>query len=267
VQRTAPGVANISIRYIVGNGVATLEICRPERRNALTQEMYAALVRGLEAAAADDAVRAVLIVGQPGIFTAGNELTEFVASPPTDADAPVFRFMLALARMEKPVVAGVTGHAVGIGVTMLLHCDLVYVAAGAMLTMPFVNLGLVPEFASSLLLPQLLGHVRAAERLLLGTPIAAEEAVSMGIANMVVPPGQVVDVAREAAERFNALPADGLRESKRLMKRALARLVEQTINEEFRVLRARLGGPEVREAVSSFFEKRAPDFSSLAKDG
>jgi len=256
----------MSILYSVDNGVATLEISRPERKNALTQEMYEALVRGLESAAADEDVRAVLITGQPGIFTAGNELTEFVTNPPNDEQAPVFRFMRALAGFEKPVVAAVTGHAVGIGVTMLLHCDLVYVAAGARLTLPFVQLGLVPEFASSLLLPQLAGHVRAADKLMLGSPIAAEEAVEMGLANMVVPQEQVADVAREVAERFNNLPDGGVRESKRLMKRSQAALVEKTILDELRVLGSRLGGPEVREAVTAFFDKRPPDFAGLRKE-
>ncbi len=256
----------MSILYRVENGVATLEIDRPERKNALTQEMYRSLCQGLDSAAADDDVRAVLIVGQPGIFTAGNELTEFIMNPPTDAESPVLRFMLGLARMEKPVVAAVTGHAVGIGVTLLLHCDLVYVATDARLTMPFVNLGLVPEFASSLLLPLLAGHVRAADMLLLGTPIAAGDAVAMGLANMAVPEEQVVDVAREVAERFNTLPPAGVRDSKRLMKQARARLVEQTILEEAKIFGARLGGPEVREAVGAFFEKRTPDFAGLRKE-
>jgi enoyl-CoA hydratase/carnithine racemase len=256
----------MSILYSVDNGVATLEISRPERRNALTQDMYESLVRGLESAAADEEVRALLITGQPGIFTAGNELTEFVTNPPDDAQAPVFRFMRALARFEKPVVAAVTGHAVGIGVTLLLHCDLVYIAAGARLTMPFVQLGIVPEFASSLLLGQLAGHVRAADKLMLGSPIAAEEAVAMGLANMVVPQEQVVDVAREVAERFNNLPAGGVRETKRLMKHSQAALVEKTIVEELQALGSRLGGPEVREGVSAFFEKRPPDFARLGKE-
>jgi enoyl-CoA hydratase/carnithine racemase len=251
----------MTILYRVDEGVATLEFSRPERRNALNQEMYEALVKSLAAAAADDEVRAVLITGQPGVFTAGNELTEFLERPQLDADAPVIRFMFALARMEKPVIAAVTGHAIGIGATLLLHCDLVYIAAGARLTMPFVKLGLVPEYAASLLLPQRAGYLRAAEKLLLGTPVAAEEAVQMGLANMVVPEEQVIDVAREAALRFNALPAGAVRETKRLLKKAQSRQVEDTILEEAREFGARLGGPEVREAVAAFFERREPDFA------
>jgi enoyl-CoA hydratase/carnithine racemase len=255
----------MSILYRVENGVAILEIDRPEVKNALNQEMYAALTRGLASAAQDDDVRSLLVLGQPGAFCAGNELTEFVNNPPTDADSPVLRFMFALTRFEKPVVAAVTGHAVGIGATLLLHCDLVYVASKARLSMPFVKLGLVPEFAASLLLPQRAGYLRAAEALLLSQPIAAEEAVAMGLANMVVPDEQVVDVAREVAERFNALPPEGVRETKRLLRESQRRPVEDRILEEARLFGARLGGPEVREAVAAFFEKREPDFSRVAK--
>ena len=257
----------MSILNYVENGVAFLEICRPQKRNALTQEMYARLAERLDAAGADPAVQAIVITGQPGIFTAGNELSEFLAKPELDADSPVIRFMLSLVRMDKPVVAAVTGDAVSIGATMLLHCDLVYVAAGARLMMPFVRLGLVPEFAASLLLPLRAGHLRAADALLLGTPVAAEEAVQMGLANMVVAAEQVVDVAREVAERFNMLPPGGVRETKRLLKRAQARLVEETLMEEGRLFGARLGGPEVREAVAAFYERREPDFSRLRRDG
>ncbi len=256
----------MSILYRVENGVAILEIDRPEVKNALNQDMYAALTRGLASAAQDEAVRSLLIMGQPGAFCAGNELTEFVNNPPTDADSPVLRFMFALSRFEKPVVAAVTGHAVGIGTTLLMHCDLVYVAAKARLSMPFVKLGLVPEFAASLLLPRRAGYLRAANALLLSQPIAAEEAVSMGLANMVVPDEQVVDVAREVAERFNALPPEGVRETKRLLKESQRRAVEDTILEEARLFGARLGGPEVREAVTAFFEKREPDFSRVVRE-
>lgn len=256
----------MSILYEVQNGVAVLTVDRPEKKNALTQAMYGQLVAGLKRAVADDEVRAVLIAGQPGIFTAGNELTEFLSALPAQGgDAPVFHFMRALAGFEKPIIAAVTGDAVGIGVTLLLHCDLVYMAAGSTLSLPFVKLGLVPEFAASLLLPQRAGYLRAAHALLLGAPIAAEEAVEMGLANMVCPPEQVLDVAREVAERFNALPADAVRETKRLLKQAQAGPVAMAMAEEIRAFSARLGGPEVREAVAAFYEKRAPDFSRPGK--
>ena len=251
----------MTIRYEVEQGVATLRIARPEKRNALNQAMYASLADRLDEAAADASVRAVLLTGEEEIFSAGNDLEEFLKNPPTRPDSPVLRFMLTLARYEKPVVAAVSGHAVGIGVTMLLHCDLVYVAAGSRLSMPFVSLGLVPEFASSYLLPLWAGHVRAADKLLLGTPLSAEDAVEFGIANAVLPREQLLDFALETAQRFNQLPPDGVRETKRLMKRAQARAVEEAILEEAKVFGARLGGPEVREAVTAFYERRTPDFS------
>lgn len=251
----------MTTRYHVNNGVAVLEMARPEKKNALTQEMYAGLAAGLESAAADDSVRAIIITGQPGIFTAGNELADFASALPPGTDLPAFRFMKALVQADKPVIAAVSGPAVGIGVTMLLHCDLVYVAAGATLSMPFVNLGLVPEFASSLLLPLRMGHARAAEKLLLGEPMSADEAVSLGLANAVLPADQLQAHARAEAERFNALPPESVRASKRLMKRAQRTLIDETIAEELKVFGSRLGNAEVREALAAFFEKRAPDFS------
>ena len=257
----------MDIRYEVEEGVATLEIARPGKENALTQAMYTALAGHLAEAAADAAVHAVLITGQAGVFTAGNDLHDFLESPPTGPEAPVLRFMSALSTFEKPVIAAVGGHAVGIGVTMLLHCDLVYVAAGSRLSTPFVRLGLVPEFASSLLLPLWAGHVRAADKLLLGTPFSAEEAVELGIANAVVPGEQLLDFARETAGRFRELPPEGVRETKRLMKLAQARLVQQAIHEEAKIFSARLGGAEVREAVAAFFEKRPADFSRARQGG
>jgi enoyl-CoA hydratase/carnithine racemase len=251
----------MTVRYHVDEGVATLELARPEKKNALTLAMYTALADHLAAAAADESVRAVLIAGQPGIFTAGNDLHDFLQSAGLTPDSPPIRFMLALARAEKPVVAAVTGAAVGIGVTLLLHCDLVYLADDSRLTMPFVSLGLVPEFASSLLLPLWAGHARAAEKILLGLPFGAREALAMGLASAVLPAAEVLPHARAMAARFNALPPGAVRESKRLLKRAQARHVEEAILEEARSFSGRLGGAEVREAVAAFFEKRAPDFS------
>ena len=167
----------MSIKTAVLNGVATIEIARPEKKNALTVAMYQAMTEALVAAKADAAVRAVLITGQPGVFTSGNDIEDFMtrgtgqSGQPVDLmDSPVFKFMHALLDCDKPVVAAVTGAAIGIGTTMLLHCDFVYVSDEARLAMPFVALGLVPEFASSLVVPQLMGHRRAAEKLLLGDP-------------------------------------------------------------------------------------------------
>jgi len=253
----------MTIRTANVDGIATLEIARPEKKNALTQAMYTALADALAAADADPAVRAVLITGQPGVFTSGNDLEDFMQRPPQGEESPVFRFMKALAGCGKPVVAAVTGAAIGIGATMLLHCDLVYVSDEARLAMPFVSLGLVPEYASSLLLPQRIGHVKAVEHLLLGDPFTGEMAVEMGIANAVLPAGEVVNHARRMAERFNALPPGAVRETKALMRRGQKALVEETIAAEGAVFAQRLRSPEAMEAFRAFFEKRKPDFSKF----
>jgi len=260
----------MSIRTGVLNGVATIEIARPDKKNALTQAMYTAMSDALDAATADNAVRAVLFTGQPGIFTSGNDLEDFMqrgreggGGGSATEDTPVGRFLMTLSRFDKPVVVAVTGAAIGIGTTMLLHSDLVYVSDEARLVMPFVSLGLVPEFASSLLVPQLMGGRRAAEKLLLGEPITPEQAVEFGIANAVIPAGEVANHARRMAERFNAMPPAAVREAKRLMRAPQRELVEQTIRTEGRIFGERLRSPEAMEAFQAFFQKRKPDFSKF----
>jgi enoyl-CoA hydratase/carnithine racemase len=253
----------MNIRTATHNGVATIEIARPEKKNALTAAMYQAMADAVLDAQLDSGVRALLITGQPGIFTSGNDLEDFMQRPPAGPDSPVVRFMKALAECDKPVVAAVTGGAVGIGTTMLLHCDLVYVADDARLAMPFVGLGLVPEYASSLLLPRLVGHVRAAEKLLLGDPFNGEQAVELGIANAVLPAAEVLNHARRMAERFNQLPPGAVQDAKRLMKRAGRELIAQQMAAEGELFTQRLRSPEAREAFQAFFEKRKPDFSKF----
>jgi enoyl-CoA hydratase/carnithine racemase len=253
----------MSIKTATLNGVATIEIARPQKKNALTVEMYQAMADALNAAREDAAVRAVLICGQPGIFTSGNDLEDFMRRPREGMDSPVVRFMRALIDCDKPVVAAVTGAAIGIGTTMLLHCDFVYVADDARLAMPFVSLGLVPEFASSLLVPQLMGHRRAADKLLLGDPFSAESAVECGIASAVLPAGEVAAHARRVAERFNALPPGAVREAKRLMRAPLREGLLAAIAVEVDIFGQRLTSPEAREAFQAFFEKRKPDFSKF----
>lgn len=254
----------MSIKTATLNGVATIEMARPEKKNAITVDMYAAMAQALRNADGDAAVRAVLITGQPGIFTSGNDLEDFVNRPKQDMESPVLQFMKALTSCEKPVVAAVTGAAIGIGTTLLLHCDLVYVSDEARLAMPFTSLGLVPEFASSLVLPQLVGHVKAAEKLLLGDPFTAQDAVDLGLANAVLPASEVVNHARRMAERFNALPPGAVRDSKKLMRRAGSAAVQQTIEVETEVFQQRLTSPEAREAFTAFFQKRKPDFSQFS---
>ena len=260
----------MSIRTATLNGVATIEMARPEKKNALTVAMYQAMGDALKAAQADAAVRAVLITGQPGIFTSGNDIEDFMSRPPGsgsgsgNAESPVFQFMKALVGIDKPVVAAVTGAAIGIGTTMLLHCDLVYVSDEARLAMPFVSLGLVPEFASSLVVPGLLGNVKAAEKLLLGDPFSGADAVEMRIANAVLPADEVVNHARRVAERFNTLPPGAVRETKKLLRRASMEAVLNTIAIESEMFAQRLRSPEATEAFQAFFQKRKPDFSKFA---
>jgi enoyl-CoA hydratase/carnithine racemase len=253
----------MSIKTATLNGVATIEIARPEKKNAITSAMYEAMAEALNAANGDPKVRAVLITGQPGLFTSGNDLEDFMARPPRDIDAPVFQFMRALLGCEKPVIAAVTGAAIGIGTTLLLHCDLVYVADDSRLAMPFVALGLVPEFGSSLVVPQLMGHAKAAEKLLLGDPMTGAEAVEFGIANAVLPSGEVVNHARRMAERFNTLAPSAVRASKKLMRAPGRAELERVIAEEAEIFAARLRSPEALEAFQAFFQKRAPDFTKF----
>jgi enoyl-CoA hydratase/carnithine racemase len=257
----------MSIKTATLNGVATIEIARPEKKNALTVAMYQAMTNALAAAESDSSVRAVLITGQPGIFTSGNDIEDFMSRPPgqgsESTESPVFQFMRALLDCDKPVVAAVTGAAIGIGTTLLLHCDFVYVSDEARLAMPFVSLGLVPEFASSLVVPQLMGQRRAAEKLLLGEPFTPEQAVECGIANAVLPAAEVVNHARRIAERFNQLPPGAVREAKQLMRAPQRDLMLQVIQREGELFGKRLRSPEAMEAFQAFFQKRKPDFSKF----
>jgi enoyl-CoA hydratase/carnithine racemase len=254
----------MSIRTETVNGVARIEIARPEKKNAITVAMYQALADAIGAAHDDGAVRALLIHGQKDIFTAGNDLEDFLKNPPSGMDAPVFKFMQALGYAEKPVVAAVNGAAVGIGTTMLLHCDLVYCADNAMFSMPFVSLGVCAEFASSLLVPLNAGYHKAAEKLLLADPISAEEALEMKIVNRILPPGEVLDYAIKQAERFNALPPASVRETKRLMKSGWKALTEKVIVDEAKSFGAMLRSAEAKEAFTAFYERRKPDFSKFS---
>jgi enoyl-CoA hydratase/carnithine racemase len=251
----------VSIAVETKNGVAHICIARPEKKNAITVAMYQAMADAIAAAHDDAAVRAILFSGEREIFTAGNDLEDFMKNPPSGPDAPVFRFMQMLGFAEKPVVAAVNGAAVGIGTTMLMHCDLVYCADNAMFSMPFVSLGLCSEFASSLTIPLAAGYHKAAEKLLLADPISAEEALEMKIVNRILPPGEVLDYATRQAERFNALPPASVRETKRLMKLSWRAMSEKLIVDEAKSFERLLRDAEAKEAFSAFFERRKPDFS------
>jgi enoyl-CoA hydratase/carnithine racemase len=240
--------------------VLVLRLERPEKKNALTVAMYAALADALGAAAADAGVRAVLVTGSGDAFTSGNDLHDFVANPPSGPDSPVFRFLTALASFPKPIVAAVNGLAIGIGTTMLLHCDLVVADEAARFQLPFINLGLVPEAASSLLLPQLVGHRVAAELLLLGTPFDAHRAATLGIVNKVAEQGAALREATAWAVALTEKAPSALAHGKRLLL-APDRGVAARMQEEAAAFVAQLAGPEFLEAVTAFREKRTPRFT------
>lgn len=246
-------------------GLLTLRMDREDKKNALTRAMYGALADALDAADEDRSVRAVLITGSETCFTSGNDVADFIQAPPSGLDSEVFRFMKALFDFSKPVVAAVSGPAVGIGTTLLLHCDLVYVARDAKLKMPFVNLGLCPEYGSSLILPRLLGHARAAELLLLGEAFTGEQAASWGIANEALEDGAATLArAREMAQRFEQLAPSAVAVSKRLMREPGREELRRVIMEEGELFGQRLRTPEAIEALSAFMQRRKPDFSKFA---
>ena len=251
----------MSIDVHTEGGIATIAFARPDKKNAITAAMYAAMADGLAAAAADPAVRAVLITGSAECFTAGNDLQDFLANPPSGDDSPVWRFLHRLAGFPKPVVAAPCGVAVGVGTTLLLHCDLVYAGDNARFSVPFAALGLCPEAASSLLMPAIAGWQRAAEKLLLGEPFGADEAREMGVVNRVLPAAEAIGFARAQAAKLAALPPASLRETKRLMKGAMADAIPARMAEEGMVFGRMLRAPEAREAFTADFEKRRPDFS------
>jgi enoyl-CoA hydratase/carnithine racemase len=246
------------------DSILTIEFNRIEKKNAITASMYQTMADALNDAETDSAVRAILFSGKPAVFTAGNDLQDFLMNPPRDADAPVFRFMKALSRSSKPVVAAVAGNAVGIGTTLLLHCDLVYAAENATFSLPFSQLGLCPEFASSLLLPRLAGHQRAAEKLMLGEAFGAQEAYEMGLVSKVLPVDQLRSFAQAQAGKLVALPASSIRVTKRLMKGHDAEAVEAKMLEEIKYFGEMLLSPEAKEAMQAFFEKRKPDFTRFS---
>ncbi|ABQ25794.1 enoyl-CoA hydratase [Geotalea uraniireducens] len=252
---------NEQIQTDLRDGIFTICFNRPEKKNALNLAMYAALVDSLGEADRDDAVRVVLLTGNGECFTSGNDLADFMTAPPISAESPVMQFLAAISRFRKPLVAAVIGSAVGVGVTMLLHCDLVYAGTGAVLQLPFVNLGLCPEAGSTLLFPRLMGHQRAAELLLLGEPFSAEKACSVGIVNGVFPDVEVLAAARTKALQLAARPAAAVRLAKALLKKEYAASLEETIADEGAHFVKRLMSPEAGEALRAFMERRQPDFS------
>ena len=245
-------------------GVLTLTLNRPEKKNALTRAMYKRLGEEIDLAANDPEVRCVLIQAEGDIFTAGNDINDFAATNASSEGTGHWEgnpLLAALARAKTPLVAAVNGRAVGVGVTMLLHCDLVYVSDDALLTTPFVNLGLVPEAASSLTLPARIGHTRAFAMFVLGEAVSAQEAVAWGIANKAVPRAELREKAREAARAVAARPPAAVAITKALMREP--ERLAQRMEVEGGHFVAQLKSPEAREAFAAFAEKRKPDFSRL----
>lgn len=241
--------------------ILTIRIDRPEKKNALTQDMYHAMQAALAQAEEDPQIRAALITGSQDCFTSGNDVNDFLHAPPLREDSPTLLFLHTLRTFAKPLLAAVNGVAVGIGTTMLLHCDLVYAGENAFFQLPFVNLGLVPEAGSTLLLPQWLGHVRAAELLMLAEPFDAQKALALGLINGVCDPAETEQAAREKALALAAKPPMALRLTKLLLKRAQRDVLAETMAIELEHFGNQLQGPEAAEALQAFMERRQPDFS------
>jgi len=236
------------------DGVLRLTFNRPEKKNALNREMYRALNAALETASRDDAIRAVVFAGAGDDFTAGNDLADFRDDLDDIETFPALQFVRMLAVFEKPIVAAVRGDAIGVGATLLFHCDLVYIAPDARLRMPFIDLGLVPEAGVSLLAPQRLGMARAAQYLLLGEPFSGEDAFRFGLANALAPPAQVVECGQDAARRLAAKPAQALIDSRRLLRGDPSALRAQ-IDAEAQLFARALASPETRARLAAFFSR------------
>ncbi len=263
MSNTTNEPASAHIQVLREPGILTIRFNRPEKKNAITVAMYDAMAAAIGEAERDPGVRVIQFTAAGEAFTAGNDLGDFMSNPPTSETSPVFKFLFALASAIKPIVAAVDGIGVGIGLTLLLHCDLVYASERAKLRAPFVDLGLVPEAASSLLLPRLIGHQRAAELLLLGETLTAARAHELGLVTAVVPAAELAARALDACKRLAAKPPAALRLTKQLLKEAGHQAVPERIRHEAVHFGHQLASAEVKEAISAFFEKRTPDFSKL----
>lgn len=246
------------------DSVMRIGINRPEKRNAINCQMYSDMAAALLQAEQDAAIRVILMHGTADCFTSGNDLHDFAQNPPTGEDSPVFQFLAAISQASKPLIAAVNGPAIGIGTTMLLHCDLVYAGESARFQMPFVNLGLCPEAASSLLLPQLAGYQRAAEMLLLGQPFSATKAYEAGLVNEIFTGNKVFQHALAQAQQLAKQPPAAVRLAKRLMKKSNSTAVPTVMAEEGRRFIERLSSPEAVEALGAFFAGRPADFSQFS---
>jgi enoyl-CoA hydratase/carnithine racemase len=245
------------------NGILRVELNRPERKNALTASMYTRLADILRWADKDETVRVVLWHGAGNAFSAGNDIEDFL-KPPEPGETPQARLMDAFIGFEKPIVAAVQGAAIGGGTTMLTHCDFVYAGESAKFQMPFVNLALVPEFGSSFSVPARVGHLRAANLILLGEPFTAARAAELGLVTRVVPDRDLLAIATATAQKLAAKPSGALQASKRLIKRASIGQLREAVKIENQEFIERLPSAEAKEALSAFLEKRPPNFTNIA---
>jgi enoyl-CoA hydratase/carnithine racemase len=252
------------IAIAIEDGINVMRFTRPDKKNALTTAMYLAMNRALEEAEKDPAVAAHLFIGSGGVFSAGNDMADFLARAKGEvaATSATVDFVSRLPTLTKPVIAAVDGLAVGVGATLLFHCDLVYGTPTLSLRTPFVDLGLIPEAGSSLLGPQRLGYARAFALLVLGEPMGADAALACGLVNRIVPAGELETIAREAGQRLAAKPPEALAAARALL-RGDTSAVRARIAMELRLLDDRMASPEAREAFSAFLEKRQPDFKRV----
>ncbi|HUG45539.1 MAG TPA: enoyl-CoA hydratase [Sphingomicrobium sp.] len=246
------------VRTETAGGVLSITLARPDRRNAITVAMYSALAEAIESAADDQSIRLIVIRGEGKDFTAGNDLHDFLQELPRQSDdIPVWRLLRALARNPVPLLAAVQGNAVGIGTTLLLHCDLVVAEESARFSLPFVDLGLVPEAASSLLLPRLAGRKRAARYLLLGEPFGAREALDSGIVSHVVADGELAAASGEIVANLLAKPPEALRLTQELLRHGTADELLDRMEIEGSHFTERLQSEEVKNAIAAFFQRKA----------
>jgi enoyl-CoA hydratase/carnithine racemase len=245
----------------LSGSILRIQLNRPEKKNAMTSDMYVTLAELLNAAAKDEQIRVVLWHGVGDSFCAGNDVADFLNSPPASGDSPQARLMKALVNFDKPLVAAVHGAVIGGGTTMVTHCDFVYAGESAKFQLPFVNLGVVPEFGSSYSIPAWAGHIRASELFLLGLPFGATRAAELGIVTRVVADQDVLATAAETARQLAAKPAGAMRASKRLLKRSAREQLEQAMQVENEVFAELVRSADAKEALTAFIEKRAPVFT------
>jgi len=252
------------INTVRSSGILSVELNRPAKKNAITAAMYTTLAGIFRDAAADSGVRVVLWYGAGGSFSAGNDVEDFLKNPPGPGESPQAHLMDAFIGFEKPIVAAVQGAAIGGGTTMLTHCDFVYAGESAKFQMPFVNLGLVPEFGSSFSVPARIGHLRAAELVLLGDPFDGRRAAELGLVTRVVPDQDLMATATATARKLAAKPNAALRACKRLIKRASIGQLKEAVKVENQEFAERLRSADAKEAFSAFLEKRPPNFAKTA---